>query len=393
MTDHCPLCASRDLRPIYRRSPLPIFQNRVYPSAEAARKAACGELQLMECASCAFVFNAAFDPALVRYDPGYDNHVESKAFDAYYQTLAKTLGSYIGAGPSTVVEVGCGDGRFLRKLRETAPSGRYLGFDPALREEVCEPGFALSRSLFNESSGVGGVDWLICRHTLEHVPKPLAFTRQILSGCGASTQIFFEVPDWTWIVKQKATWDLFYEHCNYFGPHALAYCMTAAGVDIKEMTSSFGDQYLWCSGRYEGAITSATARRPPLSERPAADLHTDLMRLQEVVRAWTSQGYALAIWGMASKGVTFTETLDLAGIAPRFTVDKNPRKQGCYTPRLGLKIEAPEVLSRRRAAVVCMNPNYAQEIREELSALEADHVLLSPELKLIESPASSDLRS
>src|SRR3954447_14866316 len=110
-TTRCWLCDGPTLLTVVREG-IPAIKNRVYSTAAAARSAKQGRLAIHACASCGYAFNAAFDSALVEYDPQYDNDVPSPTFDDYYRQIATYLhDKYLPRG-GVVLDIGCGKGKF-----------------------------------------------------------------------------------------------------------------------------------------------------------------------------------------------------------------------------------------------------------------------------------------
>lgn len=58
---------------LYRVAQLPIFQNRMYDTAQKARNCPKGDIQLVEDLTTGLVFNAAFRAELMAYDKHYQN--------------------------------------------------------------------------------------------------------------------------------------------------------------------------------------------------------------------------------------------------------------------------------------------------------------------------------
>ena len=59
-------------------------------SSSTSRAMARGRLEMVACAACGFVFNAAFDAGLLRYGADYDNaQSHSPAFDRHLTGLAR----------------------------------------------------------------------------------------------------------------------------------------------------------------------------------------------------------------------------------------------------------------------------------------------------------------
>ena len=89
------------------------------------------------------------------------------------------------------------------------------------------------------------------------------------------------------------------------------------------------------------------------------------------------RGVSLAVWGAGSKGVTFLNLVE-GGADIHTVVDVNERKRGRFVPGTGQAIIAPEELARLDVGtVLVMNPNYREEIQQQLSRIG-----ISPEVLL-----------
>src|SRR5260370_39802671 len=85
----CPLCGSVSLVALFERREVPVLLNRLYHSAAAARRAATGRLEVVACHDCGFVFNRAFEAAIVDYHAGYENDQgNSPALSAHLSATA-----------------------------------------------------------------------------------------------------------------------------------------------------------------------------------------------------------------------------------------------------------------------------------------------------------------
>ena len=75
-----------------RRDGVPVQQNFLFPTRQEAVDAARGDLRFVVCERCGFIFNAAFDPALVPYGENYENDQTcSEAFRAYVDGIIRHL--------------------------------------------------------------------------------------------------------------------------------------------------------------------------------------------------------------------------------------------------------------------------------------------------------------
>jgi hypothetical protein len=396
--EHCPICSSAASEPFISRRGVPVHQNVPFPTTESARAIARGDLEMCACPACGFVFNAAFDPVLVDYGPAYENsQAHSPAFNAHLDQLVEHL--VVGCGVSTgrVVEVGCGQGLFLRRLlAHPRASGDGVGYDPAYTgpPEVLEGRIRFVSDFYGPDTMVPA-DAVVCRHVIEHIPDPLSLLRTVRAGVGTSgsTRVFFETPCAEWILRNRVPWDFFYEHCSLFTAHSLALALASSGFAVTGVRHVFGGQYLWAEGqRVDQPDPELHFARVPLPELggapgprvrvpgdPSGPATLALARVYATeertrVTGWRSllddlcpRGSVFA-WGAGAKGVTYCNLVDPGGARLAGVVDVNPAKQGKFIPGTGLRIVPPEAVAGA-AAVLVFNPNYMAEICSEVERL------------------------
>jgi hypothetical protein len=360
---------------------VPVHQNLPFPTAAAARSIKRGTLDMRACEACGFVFNAAFDPALVDYGPTYENSQDcSPAFNAYLDGLVEHIVTARGVRNGRVVEVGCGKGVFLNKLL-AHPGNRSdaVGFDPSYLGPESPAGGRVRfvKDFYGPATAVPA-DVVVCRHVIEHIPDPLELLRTVRAGVGDSgeTRVFFETPCAEWILRNRVPWDFFYEHCSLFTARSLALALEQAGFATPAARHVFGGQYLWAeaaSGRTPTVREGVGTRSTPsltVGVRPdtvrlvaafASEEQSRLARWDSLLDKHTARGQVFA-WGAGAKGVTFCNLADphtgrLAGV-----VDVNPAKQGKFLPGTGHAIVPPE-RAAGAVAVLVFNPNYLAEVR------------------------------
>lgn len=377
----CPVCDAAGAERILFRPAVPVHQNMLFPTVSAAVAMKRGSLDMRACPGCGFVFNAAFDPALVDYGPAYENSQDcSPAFNAYLDGLVEHLVTARDVLAGRVIEVGCGKGVFLNKLL-AHPDNRSegVGFDPAYLGAEVVGRLRVVKDFYGPSTAVPA-DVVICRHVIEHIPEPLELLRTVRAGVGESgeTRVFFETPCVEWILHNRVPWDFFYEHCSLFTAGSLALALERSGFVLSSVRHVFGGQYLWAEACSRGpaGITSACSRWPhrniqgttALTSTFAASERAHLARWDALL-ARLPRGSVFA-WGAGAKGVTFCNLADPAATRLAGVVDVNPAKQGQFLPGTGHPIVSPEVAAKRGAvAVLVLNPNYVAEVRAALARL------------------------
>ncbi len=371
----CPVCRAADLGAFLRRPAVPVHQNLVFDTPAAARGFDVGDLALVCCGACGFIFNGTFDRNLMRYGPDYDNlQTGSAAFSAHLDRIVAQLVDERGVRQCRIVEVGCGTGAFLRKLVVADAGNVGIGFDPSYGGPEADLGGRLrfERRFYGPATSHVPADVVVCRHVIEHVPDPVAMLRAVRQALAASprARVFFETPSVEWILRHQVVWDFFYEHCSYFSAASLTTAFEVAGFHVDRVDHLFGGQYLWLE-----ASLADPPRAPACQPGDMPALATAFAAAEQTLReVWQKrlaslrQAGKVAIWGAGAKGVTLACLIDPEGTRIDCVVDINPGKQGRYLPGTGHPIVAPEDLAARGiATAILMNPNY----RDEIAALVA----------------------
>ena len=380
----CPACDQVEAHPVFlSRAPVPTLQNTTLASREAAIRFPHGALSFAQCQNCSFVWNVAFDESLICYDETYNNDVSSSTY--YRQHLEERADAIIASVPEDVpihyVEIGCGNADFLRLVIERA-SGRVataLGFDPSFSSSIPLPQNAkVYREHFSSKSRakIPAMANVICsRHTIEHIAAPRKFAEGLSAIIQREDQkLFVETPTVDWIFENTAFYDFFYEHCTLFNAHSLQRMF--ADFEVTGIVGTvYGGQYLWAE-LHRGSVQLSDSSVLPGSRELAAKFVSECSVLTaHWVNAVANKkpGARIGIWGAASKGVTFALIMNQAGQKIDFAIDLNKDKQGCYTPLTGIRIERPELVRlTNEDTVIVVNPNYLQEIRNEIAAMGAD---------------------
>jgi len=339
--------ASTDVRVLYEQRGLPIFQNRMYDTLEDALASPKGDICLVEDLRTGLVRNAVFQPDLMVYDTSYQNEQGlSQMFRRHLEEVASIITANMGE--KNLVEVGCGKGLFLEMLEQRGVE--ITGFDPAyegtnsrIRQEYFQPGSGI------ESDG------LILRHVLEHIPDPVAFLGQLKEANGERGYIYIEVPCFDWICEQRAWFDVFYEHVNYF---RLSDFQRIFGTVVAS-GRIFGGQYLYA------VADLATLRQPAIDQNDRVKMPADFVEKLESISPDETQ--IAVVWGGASKGVIFSLLRQRKGQPVMAVIDINPSKQGKFLPLTGLKVQSPsDVLPGLPPGsdIYVMNRNYSEEIKK-----------------------------
>ncbi|WP_285905652.1 class I SAM-dependent methyltransferase [Pseudodesulfovibrio pelocollis] len=282
----------------------------------------------------------------MEYDESYQNEqAHSPAFQLHLQKTLLVVKDIIAPG-SRVIEVGCGKGVFLSMLRDAGFG--VTGYDPA--HEAGDPD-VIQRYFLAGLDIVPG-QLIVLRHTLEHMPDPVAFLRSIRDANGGGGQILIEVPCFDWTLSKTAFWDISHEHCSYFTARVFEDLFGKVKIE-----HCFGEQYIWVVADLASLHDDIV---PGGGGQAVGNVfHHEIGRLRSYVR----ERSGCLVWGAGAKGVAFANLIDPENEAIRGIIDINPKKQGKFIAKTGHEIHPPSALRGLGGGdIIIMNEIYTEEI-------------------------------
>jgi SAM-dependent methyltransferase len=179
---------------------------------------------------------------------------EGKKVDVYRDAL--------GPGPKRILDVGCGDGRFLDVLRDFgSPDWELVGvdFDPKAVDRCRARGFtAYQKRVEDMAAEDGTFDAVVMLQLIEHVEDPVVLSQRVFSLLRPGGVFVVETPNlagWDYALFKKRWWGHYHfpRHWNLFSKASLEGMLTRAGfvIDRSEQlistsawTISFGNYFL-----------------------------------------------------------------------------------------------------------------------------------------------------
>lgn len=330
-------------------------------------------MNLVTCNSCGFAFNRSFDPRLAEIGARYESSQAASAhFGAFAKSLARDWIERYELTGKTVLEVGCGGGDFLRQLLDGGVA-TAIGIDPTLSgNDVEDPArhLRLIPETFDERYLDLQADALVCRHTLEHIQDVRGFLRLLHTWALRDPRrvMLFEIPGSERVFAERAFWDVYYEHCNYFTATTARLAFELAGFDVLKISPAYDGQYLIIEAIARRSAEPSQARSDSTTAQAicqefGSSVRRSIERCETALGQLAAQGSPIILWQGASKTVGFLSVLhtrDCIGGA----IDLSPHRQGKFLPGSGLAVYAPaELLRLRPQHVILMNPVYLHEVR------------------------------
>jgi SAM-dependent methyltransferase len=321
----------------------------IYPASVAGSLPLRSPLRVVQSRQSGFVQLAhVFDSALYQQysfagggSQAYRRHLESFA-DEIARRFPKT---------AAILEVGCGDGWLLRRLRELGFTD-VLGIDPSRAARGQTESYLVSGYFPQDipaSHRHRRFDLVISRHVLEHIENPRPFVVALAAALATDGQLWLEVPDLDSTLVRDL-WSNFYQlHCNYFSSVTLDQMAATAGLRCVAGTvvEVFGGSLL---RKYVHGIAPAL---------PAPARLRDVGGRVEAFRAHLSQLARQIPAGTVGYGAAERTAVTL-GFAPELAAaltclhDGNPLLAGRYLAGTTLPIHGKEALFQQPPPVILL---------------------------------------
>lgn len=387
----CPSCGQAEVALFYQVAKVPTNSVLLLTSKKRAENFPAGSIDLSYCHACDHIFNASFDPQKTEYSGRYESTQGfSGTFNRFHERLARDLIDQFALNGKNIIEIGCGNGEFLKLLCEIGHN-QGIGFDPAYQPGRVpirpETQINFVADFYSETYRDQPVDFLVCKMTLEHIYETGRFVKMIRQALdhNPNATLFLQVPNGRYVLQETAFWDVYYEHCSYFTAESLTRLLEQERFQVTSCWTDYNNQYLMT------AATPADNHSRPRPSKKRGLLHAAVDAFAEqaldAIDGWRQfiqserqLGNKIVLWGGGSKAVAFLTTLKITdGID--CVVDINPHKAHTFLPGIGHEIVPPtDLVDRRPDTVVVMNPIYIPEITAAL-----DEVGLTPEVLGVDS--------
>ena len=295
------------------------------------------------CASCCLIRQKNIESA--SHDYTHIPRATTRQFPKYIEAIVASLKSHGVSNSDLVIEVGSNDGGFLDRLA-SAGFSNFLGIEPSIAcagLSLAKGHKVITKHWDAETAAAvlqehGAARAVICRHTLEHVPRPLEFLQAIRSVLAPDGIAFIEVPDARPITHDLRGHELWDEHLHIFTPANLQLIMRRAGFSVLRCNAwpERSDINLLLWGKADAGLSQNNP--PDCATAPASEIQlcrefgarweAFSSRLQAASVSWPRPVYIL---GASHPQTNFIHFTGLENSIDAF-IDDNPAKAKLLIP-------------------------------------------------------------
>ena len=405
----CPVCHQSDSEPLLTVPRAPVSCGQLFPTREAAVTAGQCKLGIDLCNYCHHIWNTTYDDgsSTIYNQDYYSSFTASAQGRGYQDSLAGDLDRVIGLAGKTVLEIGCGDGYFLKSVHSRGASA--IGFEPSSTFHVAnsQPGVEVHQDHFAFDALPeldSTVDVVVMRHILEHLPSPIS-ALESLHPCASDRSgprfLFLEVPNVLQILKDNLYFDFYNDHVQYFSYDSLARLSRSAGW--TPLTTIGGDLEflrLVCVASDDSTDRETGLGDTPVQEAQTSRENEDVIlaaakfrqefhrwkgELADLLTGYRSDGKSVAVWGAGARGVALLSGIDLPGDTYQYIVDSDPNKHGKFLPVIHQPVSSPERLCQEPVDYILVTSyTYFDEISAQLEWFRSNG---GKAIKIYPSPA------
>ncbi len=293
---------------------------------------------------------------------------------------------------SLVVEIASNDGYLLQHF--VAADVPVLGIEPAanvaaiardrgIRTEAAFFGTSLARRLGAE---YGNADLVVGNNVLAHVPDINDFVAGIRIALKQGGVVTMEFPHLMQLMQHNEFDTIYHEHFSYLAFFVVEKIFRSHGLrlfDVEELSTHGGSLRIYgchIEDERHPTLPAVAALREREFAYGLGELGTygkfeegvkEAKRaILEFLIAAKREGKRIVGYGAPGKGNTLLNYCGIRTDFIDFTVDRNPLKQGKYTPGARIPILAPDAIAQARPDYVFILPwNLKDEIMAQMSGV------------------------
>ncbi len=291
---------------------------------------------------------------------------------------------------STIIEIASNDGYLLQFfLKKNIP---VLGIEPAknVAQSARKKGIPTITKFFGQDTAKSLVndgkkaDLIIGNNVLAHVPDLNDFIKGLKILLKPNGIITLEFPHILKLIQKKQFDTIYHEHFSYFSFITIKKIFSHHNLkvfDVEKISTHGGSLRIHVKHKEDKTKKISQKINLLIKEEKEAELHKistykkfqgEIMKMQGEIQKFFAdakiKNKKIVGYGAPAKGNTLLNFCKIGKENIRFTVDKNPYKQGMFLPGTHIPIKKPVKITRTKPDYVLILPwNLQDEIMKELA--------------------------
>ncbi|MDM1895369.1 class I SAM-dependent methyltransferase [Mycobacteroides abscessus] len=388
---HCRLCESTKLFSVVDLGATPPCQ-KFLSADELDLPEPTYPLHLRLCRNCMLLQVAA----LISPEDNFTEYAYFSSFsdswvDHARHYVADTV-EHLGFSPDKpddfIIEVASNDGYLLQHA--VAAGIRCLGIEPSINVGQSARGkgvptltaFLDERTAARVRAEHGPARLVVANNVYAHIPDLRGFTRALRGLVADDGWVSIEVHHALNLIELGQFDTIYHEHFQYYTVLAAQRALAVGGlevVDVELLDTHGGSIRVWARPRdCEPVVAPSVAQA--LERERRAGLHdlagyqrfgetAERIRLEllQFLLTCKAEGKRVVGYGAPGKGNTLLNYCGIRTDLMAYTVDRNPYKQGMYSPGTRIPVHSPDRIDQDKPDVVVVLPwNLESEITEQL---------------------------
>lgn len=354
----CRLCKSRlSPKPSFILDNLPLGV-QFFPAKEELTSDKPVVLNIYRCDACGFV-QAFGNQVVYESEHSAATSISPAMMEHKYSQAENFLTKYNLKGKN-ILEAGCGDGHFLKMLKD-AGAGNVIGVEPSVKskesseyknEVTIHSDYITKKNILKE----GPFDAFATFHVMEHIPDIHDFIAGIDANLKEGAIGFVEVPSSELIEDELRFYDIINDHLNYFTLRTMKLAFEMHNFEIL-------DSYRDWNGEHNVVIVKKLKKYDfEIIEKAKTET---INNLTSVLNKYSDK--KVAIWGASMHSLTLLSQFHTEKIA--YVIDSAKYKQDRFTPVSHYSIFSPTILSIQPVdCIIIIAPRFVNEIVTDLTS-------------------------
>jgi len=291
---------------------------------------------------------------------------------------------------STIIEIASNDGYLLQFfLKKNIP---VLGIEPAknVAQSAIKKGIPTIVKFFGQDTAKSIIknnkkgDLIIGNNVLAHIPDLNDFIKGLKILLKPNGIITLEFPHILKLIQKKQFDTIYHEHFSYFSFITIKKIFLHYDLivfDVEKLTTHGGSLRIHVKHKENKTIKITPKIKLLIKEEKKAELHKistykkfqgvvieNQIKIEKFFSNKNIKNKIIVGYGAPAKGNTLLNFCKINSKNIKFTVDKNPYKQGMYLPGTHIPIKKPEkILQIKPDYIVILPWNLKKEIIKELA--------------------------